>query len=562
MTSSPSTVLNHPTHQSPTSLLPYPNSHFRIRPGFCNLMKRGKKNSDAGDRLTNSDTRTGSSELNAMMKPSLSSMKTMGLLLAVLMVASVMFSLSVVLRDPPSDDVIETEAASRVLQSRLHQAIESDGGLSEKKAQLGNINLVPSFDKESCLSRYEASLYRKESPFKQSSYLDYRLQRYEDLHRRCGPFTRSYNLTLDKLKSGDRSDGEVSGCRYVIWLNSNGDLGNRMLSLASAFLYALLTNRFLLVELGVDMADLFCEPFPNTTWFLPPEFPLNSHFNEQSLLRNSGNPMVAYRHVVRDSSDQQKLFFCEDSQVLLEETPWLILKADSFFLPSLFSVSSFKQELQMLFPEKDTAFHFLSQYLFHPTNVVWGLITRYYNAYLAKADQRIGIYIGVSESGNEQFQHLIDQILACGTRHKLLPEVDKQRNLPSSQVLNRKSKAVFISSSSPGYFKSIRDVYWENPTVMGEIISVHKPSYKDYQKTPRNMESKRAWAEIYLLSCSDALVVTGLWSSLVEVAHGLGGLKPWVLNKAENGTAHEPYCVKARSIEPCSQATLFHGCKD
>ncbi|AEE35589.1 fucosyltransferase 3 [Arabidopsis thaliana] len=521
-------------------------------------MKRGKKNSDAGDRLTNSDTRTGSSELNAMMKPSLSSMKTMGLLLAVLMVASVMFSLSVVLRDPPSDDVIETEAASRVLQSRLHQ----DGGLSEKKAQLGNINLVPSFDKESCLSRYEASLYRKESPFKQSSYLDYRLQRYEDLHRRCGPFTRSYNLTLDKLKSGDRSDGEVSGCRYVIWLNSNGDLGNRMLSLASAFLYALLTNRFLLVELGVDMADLFCEPFPNTTWFLPPEFPLNSHFNEQSLLRNSGNPMVAYRHVVRDSSDQQKLFFCEDSQVLLEETPWLILKADSFFLPSLFSVSSFKQELQMLFPEKDTAFHFLSQYLFHPTNVVWGLITRYYNAYLAKADQRIGIYIGVSESGNEQFQHLIDQILACGTRHKLLPEVDKQRNLPSSQVLNRKSKAVFISSSSPGYFKSIRDVYWENPTVMGEIISVHKPSYKDYQKTPRNMESKRAWAEIYLLSCSDALVVTGLWSSLVEVAHGLGGLKPWVLNKAENGTAHEPYCVKARSIEPCSQATLFHGCKD
>lgn len=82
-------------------------------------MKRGKKNSDAGDPFTNSDTRTGSSELNAM-KPSLSSMKSMGLLLAVLMVTSVMFSLSVVLRDPPSDDVLETDAASRVLQLRLH----------------------------------------------------------------------------------------------------------------------------------------------------------------------------------------------------------------------------------------------------------------------------------------------------------------------------------------------------------------------------------------------------------------------------------------------------------
>ncbi|EOA35363.1 hypothetical protein CARUB_v10020557mg [Capsella rubella] len=352
------------------------------------MMKRGKKNPDAGDPLSNSDTRAGSSELNGM-KPSMSSMKSMGILLAVLMVASVMFSLSVVLRDPPSDAVVETHAASRLLQISLHPGVDSDDGLSEKKEQLGDINHVSSFDKESCLSRYEGGLYRKESPFKQSSYLDYRLQKYEDLHRRCGPFTRSYNLTLDKLKSGDRSDGGVSGCIYVIWLNSNGELGNTMLSLASAFLYALLTNRVLLVEPGVDMADLFCEPFPNTSWFLPLEFPLKSWFNEQSLLRETGNPMLAYRHVVRDSSDLQKLFFCEESQVLLEETPWLIMKADSFFLPSLFSISSFKKELEKLFPEKERAFYFLGQYLFHPTNVVWGLITRYYRTYLAKADKRI-----------------------------------------------------------------------------------------------------------------------------------------------------------------------------
>ncbi|KAL1216759.1 Fucosyltransferase 3 [Cardamine amara subsp. amara] len=493
-------------------------------------MKRGKKSSDAGDPVTNSDTRTGSSELDAM-RPNLSSMKSMGLLLAVLMAASVMFSLSVVLRDPPSDDVVETEAASRVILFRFHQAIDSDGGLSEKKEQLDDV-LVHGFDKESCLSKYEASLYRKELPFKQSSYLDYRLKKYEDLHR-----------------------------RYVIWLNSNDELGNRMLSLASAFLYALLTNRVLLVEPGVDMADLFCEPFPNTSWFLPLEFPLKSQFNGQSLLHDSGNSLFAYRHVVRDSSDQQKLFFCDESQVLLEETQWLILKTDSFFLPSLFSTSSFEQELEKIFPEKEMAFYFLGQYLFHPTNVVWGLITRYYHAYLARAEQKIGIYIGVSESGNDQFQHLVDQILACGTKHKLLPEVEKQRHLPSSQVLNRKSKAVFISSASPGYFESIRDVYWENPTVTGEIISVHKPSHKEFQKTQRNMESRRAWAEIYLLSCTDVLVGTSLWSSVMDVAHGLGGLKPWVLNKAENGTAYEPYCVRARSMEPCSQTTLFHSCK-
>ena len=83
-------------------------------------MKRGKKSSDAGEPVTNPDTRTGSSQADAV-KPSLSSMKSMGLLLAVLLVASVMFSLSVVLRDPPSDDVVESVAASRVLQLRFHQ---------------------------------------------------------------------------------------------------------------------------------------------------------------------------------------------------------------------------------------------------------------------------------------------------------------------------------------------------------------------------------------------------------------------------------------------------------
>ncbi|KAF8086936.1 hypothetical protein N665_0608s0015 [Sinapis alba] len=234
------------------------------------------------------------------------------------------------------------------------------------------------------------------------------------------------------------------------------------------------------------------------------------------------------------------------------------MKADSYFIPSLFSISSFEQELEKLFPEKETVFYFLGQHLFHPTNVVWGLITRYFHAYLARADQRIGIHIEVFDTRNDQFQNLVEQILACGIRHELLPEVDKQRHLSSSQVLNRKSKAVFISSSSSGYFESIRDVYWENPTVTGEIISVHKPSRMEYQKTRSNMESKRAWTEIYLLSCSDVLLVTSPWSSLLDVAYGLGGLKPWVLNE----TDHDSFCTRARSMEPYSQTPRSHGCKE
>lgn len=48
-------------------------------------------------------------------------MKSMGLLLAVLMIASVMFFLSVILTDLPSDDVAETDDASRALHITFHQ---------------------------------------------------------------------------------------------------------------------------------------------------------------------------------------------------------------------------------------------------------------------------------------------------------------------------------------------------------------------------------------------------------------------------------------------------------
>jgi xyloglucan fucosyltransferase len=47
-----------------------------------------------------------------------------------------------------------------------------------------------------------------------------------------------------------------------------------MLSLLSTFLYALLTDRVLLVRNTDDFTDLFCEPFPDTTWSLPPDFPV------------------------------------------------------------------------------------------------------------------------------------------------------------------------------------------------------------------------------------------------------------------------------------------------
>jgi xyloglucan fucosyltransferase len=439
-----------------------------------------------------------------------------------------------------------------------------------KDKLLGGL-LAPGFDEGSCLSRYQSSLYRKSPLHKPSSYLLSRLRSYEDLHKRCGPYTKSYNTTLEQLKSGQSASS--TECRYLVWISFSG-LGNRILTLASAFLYALLTNRVLLVDPGKDMADLFCEPFPEKSWLLPTDFSFKDQFNifgqksphsygnmlKNNILNSSIEtlPSHLYLYLAHDYDDHDKLFFCDQDQALLGRVPWLIMKTDNYFVPSLFLIPSFEQELSKLFPQKDTVFHHLGRYLFHPSNHVWGLITRYYQAYLANADERIGIQIRVFETGSGPFQYVMDQILACTLKEKVLPEVDRRSIV--TPLGKRNLKAVLMTSLSSGYFENVRNMYWEHPTVTGEVVGVYQPSHEEFQQTEKYLHNRKAWAEMYLLSLTDVLV-TSAWSTFGYVAQGLGGLKPWILYKPENQTAPDPACRRLMSMEPCFHAPPFYDCK-
>ncbi|KAE8124007.1 hypothetical protein FH972_018919 [Carpinus fangiana] len=541
---------------------------------FAN-MKRVKKTPDDDDddlaSLPDSDTHT--VLVDPDRKLGSNPMRLMGIIVVCLMVVSVLFSVSVVLSDLPSDSIWEL-SEKRVLEVEPRQG--SEDGVSQstevpKDKLLGGL-LSAGFDEGSCLSRYQSVKYRKEVSHKPSSYLISRLRRYEALHKQCGPYTESYNKTLEQLKSGHYTG--PSECNYVVWVSFSG-LGNRILSLASSFLYALLTNRVLLVDPGVDVADLLCEPFPEVSWFLPPDFPLKNQFNQFNqespecygkmlkniTITNSNRltPPSVYLHLVHDYNDHDKLFFCDEEQTFLQKVPWLIVKTDNYFIPSLFLIPSFEQELSKLFPKKDTVFHFMGRYLFHPTNQVWGLITRYYESYLAKADERIGIQIRVFDTGTGPFQHVLDQILACTVKENLLPEINREQHIigPSG---TQKSKAVLMTSLSSGYFEKVREMYWEYPTVTGEVVGIYQPSHEEYQQTEKQMHNRKAWTEMYLLSLTDVLV-TSSWSTFGYVAQGLGGLKPWILYKPENRTTPNPPCRRAMSMEPCFHAPPFYDCK-
>ncbi|KAI4335974.1 hypothetical protein L6164_014558 [Bauhinia variegata] len=532
-------------------------------------MRFRKKSIDDAEKFSDWDTHCVLKDPN--IKCGLNLMRLMGIFVVFLMLFSVLFSVSVILRDPPSDGVSDASPVTvfQVKDSQGSDNVFSDSIRLPEDKLLGGL-LAAGFDEKTCLSRYLSAVNGKGLSEKPSSYLISKLRNYEALHKQCGPYTAAYNKTLEELEYGHFSGS--SPCKYVVWISFSG-LGNRILTLASAFLYALLTNRVLLVDPGRDMTNLFCEPFPEVSWFLPPDFPLKSqfpNFNQESsecygkmlknkTITNSVVPSYVYLHLVHDYDDQDKLFFCDEDQSFLQKVPWLIMKTDNYFVPSLFLMPSFEQELSDLFPNKETVFHFLGRYLFHPTNKVWGLVMRYYEAYLSRADEKVGIQIRVFDTGTGPFQHVLDQILACTLKENILPDVNRQQDIISSGG-KRKSKAVLMTSLSSGYFERVRNMYWEYPTMTGELVGIYQPSHEGYQQTEKHMHNQKAWAEMYLLSLTDVLV-TSSWSTFGYVAQGLGGIKPWILYKPENGTAPDPPCQRAMSMEPCFHAPPFYDCK-
>ncbi|KAF8087345.1 hypothetical protein N665_0588s0014 [Sinapis alba] len=461
----------------------------------------------------------------------------------------------------------------QLLDATLNGSSEAELRFHDKL--LGGL-LKPGFDEGTCVSRYtQSSLYRKPSPYKPSPYLVSKLRRYEMLHKRCGPGTTAYkkatkNLGLDDANHAGSSDKE---CRYVVWVATEHGLGNRIISMVSVFLYALLTERAILIDQRKDISDLFCEPFPDTSWLLPLDFPLmgqlDSYYKGDSLcygtmLKNHAinsttiPPLHLYLHLLHDYREVDKMFYCQQNQAFIKNVPWLIVKSNLYFAPSLWLIPSFQTKLIKLFPQKDTVFHHLSRYLFHPTNQVWSMVTSEYNANLSKADELLGLQIRVFSTPAGYFQHVMDQIVSCTQREKLLPE------LAGSQVMNisktSKHKAVLVASLHPEYSDELRNMFVEQPSSTGEIIEVYQPSGEEVQQTNEKLHDQKALADMYLLSLTDKIVTTKR-STFGYVAHGLGGLKPWILYAPKNGAAPDPPCVRALSMEPCFIRAPLHGCQ-
>lgn len=118
-----------------------------------------------------------------------------------------------------------------------------------------------------CLARTQHLLYRRNPErFAPSPAFTQAWDRYVMMHKAC---SHKKNFTHVFLHERDKTDD----CNYLIVMEGGGGLGNKLLSLTSAFAYGLATDRVVLVESGKQFKDLLCDPFPESSWFLPENFP-------------------------------------------------------------------------------------------------------------------------------------------------------------------------------------------------------------------------------------------------------------------------------------------------
>ncbi|KAK3120148.1 hypothetical protein QOZ80_9AG0682560 [Eleusine coracana subsp. coracana] len=465
--------------------------------------------------------------------------------------------------------------------------MKNAAGSAHNDRLLGGL-LSPDIDETTCHSRYKASKHWKPSTLPVSPYLVRKLRQYEENHRHCGPGTAPYRAALAQLMSG--ADGRNNAeCKFVVWLPVKG-LGNRMLSVVSTFLYALLTGRVILIHQPRKMEGLFCEPFPGTSWQLPPDFPHKDGFSAGSkesyvmMLQNgivrydddgddngtSGGgtllPPFVYLHLESMKQIRRHTFFkglegsnfrlqnhtfCEEDHRVLDKFTWMVLQSDSYFAVALFLMPRYKDELDRMFPSKGAVFHHLGRYLLHPGNRAWELVERFYNGYLAGADERLGIQVRIMPYLPMPFEVMYEQIIRCTREHDLLPQVAEYTCDAATGKQPAKVKAVLLVLLKSEYFDKLHTLYHRNATVTGELVTVNQPSHDQEQQSDDLAHNERALAEIFLLSYCDKLVTTAR-STFGYVAHALAGLEPWLLTsldwiKMRADTA----CVKAASVEPC-----------
>ncbi|CAI5526083.1 unnamed protein product [Closterium sp. Naga37s-1] len=462
------------------------------------------------------------------------------------------------------------------------------------------------FSSSLCWSVSERRYYQ--SPYstatRMSDALFERIQRYTKTHAACtaavADWPAFFNDPAQGLSSNAAADA-AADCKYLLWLEPtfNG-LGNQLLSLVSAFIYALLTDRTLLISPAAFNARLLCNPFPHSSWrpssLSSEDFDLmaavaRNHMVGRMLRMDDGarggdeeqrHPNAAFSDLSCRANVSDLAFYCPKVQKQISAVRFLGLDTEEYILPALYLVPEFDADLELLFPDRLPLMH-VGRYLLHPANYLWEEITRAFRAYLAPHQHRVGIQIRDFTSETADETHVIRRTMQCAVNiSKGLPplmEHARWKSIMNEEVAptdveqhwldqprdktyessSPRSIGVLVASLKRSYQDAIRDAYVEGVPLGGHDVALSSLSHESGQAYGEERQLELALKEMWLLSMCDLLLVSDS-STFGYMAAGLAGVSPFSLNIVRRMGADwdvngRPEC-EVTTPEPCYLSML------
>jgi xyloglucan fucosyltransferase len=490
-------------------------------------------------------------------------------------------------------------AAETLIRELRAVAMRVNGG--EPVQPLSEIERNDWHQKNPCISReklplrYAARKFVKHVEDASPAAWDAVFREYEILHRTCT--TKVQDISLYFL---ERDTSIPGGCNYLLCNTVLGSgLGNQILITASCLIYAVLTQRVLLLPSTNTLPDILCEPFEGSSWKVNEGkigFPVPSAFwlstdqfvSEVDLSVGSQDRAtttvhatdVTIRHEWRIQPDNR--FFCITEQKFLRNVPWVFLQGNQHFLPKLFVIPSFRTTLESLFPSRLVLTHVLRRSIL-PGDSVWQRVEQVREMQPDYADRRLGVQIRYTDS-HLQFEplHLWEmRAQKCALENGMLPQHGQaatrsdltrtsQSNSPtaksnpgdaqsiddsaaSASAVNGTTTVVFVASLYDTFEKSLSSEYLQQaPANAGEHVTVVQVSSRHEQSYFNREEDEEALVEIILLSFSDDVIVSPR-STFGNVAYAYGALQPWVIAAQDviEGDSQQASCLKAQSVDAC-----------
>ena len=146
---------------------------------------------------------------------------------------------------------------------------------------------------------------------------------YEKLHRAC---TQNIGLAGTTVEDYFLNKSTNNGCRFLVaGIALDAGLGNKILSMVSSLLYAILTQRVFLVPAETLVPKIMCEPFEGSSWLFDPAKKFTPEYEASKV--KFWSPAAQFYTEVDDAIAQG-----DHSNSSLSGTPepWLLLSFPSF----------------------------------------------------------------------------------------------------------------------------------------------------------------------------------------------------------------------------------------